>query len=40
MPDAEIDPKSVIKEGRLVELGLNASMDSAGKLSLGSFDEE
>ena len=41
LPDAvPIDAKTIIKEGRLAEIGLNASMDSAGKLSFGSLDDE
>ena len=41
LPDATpIDAKTIIKEGRLAEIGLNASMDSAGKLSFGSLDDE
>ena len=39
-PDAVIDAKKIIKEGRLAEIGLNASMDSTGRLSFGSFDDE
>ena len=40
LPDAApIDAKTIIKEGRLAEIGLNASMDSAGKLSFGSLDD-
>ena len=31
-----VDAKTVIKEGKLTDIGLNASMDSAGKLSFGS----
>ena len=39
-PDAVIDPKKIIKEGRLAEIGLNASMDSTGRLSFGSLEDE
>ena len=37
--DSAIDAKTVIKEGKLADIGLNVSMDSAGKLSLGSFED-
>ena len=39
-PDEKIDVKTIIKENRLAQIGLNASMDSAGKLSWGDDDEE
>ena len=38
--DSIIDAKKIIKEGRLAEIGLNASMDSTGRLSFGSLDDE
>ena len=38
--DAVIDPKKIIKENRLAEIGLNASMDSTGRLSFGSLEDE
>jgi hypothetical protein len=39
-PDFEIDVNTVIKDGKLAQIGLNASMDSAGALSFGSEGEE
>ena len=35
-----VDPKQVIKEGKLQEIGLNASVDSVGNLSFNEDDEE
>ena len=35
-----VDPKQVIKEGKLQEIGLNASVDSVGNLSFNEDEEE
>lgn len=34
-----IDAKQVIKEGKMQDIGLNASVDSMGNLSFGDDDE-